>query len=264
MGAVILAADDERLSLENLVQCIQKVLPDATVFSYRKIHKLKDEMHLSMIDAAFLDISMEDGDGLSLAEWLTKRYPDIKIIFTTGYAEYAVDAFQLHASGYILKPITPDKIRRELDHVDLHKVARIRFHCFGNFEAYINEQPISFLYSRTKEILAYLVDRQGAMCTNGELTGILWEDDDPQAHVSYLKNLKADLNRTLEEIGCESLILHQHGSIGISLKNVECDYFDLLSGKREAERLFHGEYMNQYSWAEPTASTLRDKMKGNS
>lgn len=121
----------------------------------------------------------------------------------------------------------------------------------------MDERQLSFQYSRTKEMLAYLVDRQGAMCTNGELARILWKDDNPESYISYLKNLKADLNHSLEELGCADLVHHQHGSIGLALQNVQCDYYDYLAGKAEAEHLFHGEYMSQYNWAESTAANLR-------
>ena len=79
MSISILAVDDERFSLENLVQCIRKAISNADVISYRKVQNVKNEMHLDRMDAAFLDINMEDGNGLSLAEWLYKKYRTLKL-----------------------------------------------------------------------------------------------------------------------------------------------------------------------------------------
>ena len=54
---------------------------------------------------------------------------------------------------------------------------RLRAQTFGNFEAYIDGKPIAFKYSKTKELLAYLIDRKGALCTSAELQAVIFEDD---------------------------------------------------------------------------------------
>ena len=128
---------------------------------------------------------------------------------------------------------------------------------FGNFECFIDGQPVRFKYSKTKEMLAYLVDRKGAMCTNGELLSILWGEDSEKKK-SYLKNLKSDLTRALAEAGLEDVLVKYRGSIGIAVDKVSCDYFDLLSGKDNMLGSYWGEYMNQYSWSEMTHAYLEN------
>ena len=88
----------------------------------------------------------------------------------------------LHASGYVMKPVTSDKIKHEIDDLryPIQSVTnnRVRFQTFGNFEVFIDEQPVKFQYSKTRELLAYLVDRNGALTTNNEISNILWEHED--------------------------------------------------------------------------------------
>ena len=69
------------------------------------------------MDVAFLDINMRGIGGLGLAEKLLELQPRCKIVFCTGYQEYAVSAFQLHVSGYLMKPITADAVQKEIDHI---------------------------------------------------------------------------------------------------------------------------------------------------
>ncbi len=62
-------------------------------------------------DVIFLDINMPDMNGISLGKIITKIYPNIKIVFITAYKDYAVDAFEIKAFDYLLKPYSENRIR---------------------------------------------------------------------------------------------------------------------------------------------------------
>lgn len=68
----------------------------------------------NIVDAIFLDINMPDMNGISLGKIITKIYPNIKIIFITAYKDYAVDAFEIKAFDYLLKPYSESRIRNLL------------------------------------------------------------------------------------------------------------------------------------------------------
>lgn len=68
----------------------------------------------SSIDGIFLDINMPDMNGLSLSKIITKINPRTKIIFITAYKEYAVDAFEIKAFDYLLKPYSEARIKNLL------------------------------------------------------------------------------------------------------------------------------------------------------
>ena len=103
-------------------------------------------------------------------------------------------------------------------------------------------------------MLAYLVDRKGAMCSTDEILVILFEDDGD--HKAYYHRIRSDLLATFAAIGCENLIQQQKGMLGLAVKEVDCDYYDYLNGKTPLEKLYHGEYMAQYSFAEITNGEL--------
>ena len=102
---------------------------------------------------------------------------------------------------------------------------------------------------------AYLVDRAGAYCTNGELLGILFENE--PGHEAYLKKLRQDLLETFSRSGCGQVIVHQRGKLAVDPAQVDCDYYDWRDGKGQAVNLYRGEYMSQYSWAEFKHSSLQ-------
>lgn len=63
-------------------------------------------------DLVFLDIDMENLDGIKLGKKIKEKDSDIIIIYITAYEKYALDAFQVRAFHYLVKPITPQKFFR--------------------------------------------------------------------------------------------------------------------------------------------------------
>lgn len=209
------------------------------------------------IDIAFLDINMRGIGGLRLAEKLMEIHPNCKIIFCTGHEEYAVSAFQLHVSGYLMKPITPEAVQKEIDHIKGVKAAEklLTIKCFGNFEVLHNGKSLPFKRKKAKELLAVLVDRTGAGMTAKQICAILFPDDtDDSKNAAYLRQLILDLKTTLKTVGAENVLCHETPYYRIDLTCVNCDYLSYLdTGKPN----FLGEYMTQYSWAEATCAMLQ-------
>ncbi|MBQ1839641.1 MAG: response regulator, partial [Ruminococcus sp.] len=110
----ILCVDDERLALQMLEQAVKKAKPEAQVLAFKFQDELIDEAAKNGCDVAFLDIHMRGMNGVEVAKELKKINPKMNIIFVTGFSEYTGDAMRLHASGYIMKPVTKEKVEAEL------------------------------------------------------------------------------------------------------------------------------------------------------
>ncbi|MDL2214295.1 response regulator transcription factor [Clostridia bacterium OttesenSCG-928-O13] len=113
----ILAVDDEQRGIRMLSQAIAKALPNATLSSFRSSCDALKHAEENPVDVAFLDVKMPDLDGLGLAARLKERHPKINIIFVTGHSEYANDAFALHASGYVHKPVSPRAVLEQMENL---------------------------------------------------------------------------------------------------------------------------------------------------
>ena len=245
----ILLVDDEDLQLLRLNNEVKKVLSDAEILSYNSsLDALKDNRN-TKIDIAFLDIEMPGLNGIRLAKELKKANPQVKIIFVTAFDNYAMDAYKIHASGYLSKPVKADKIKEEIEAlrypIELAPKKKIQIKCFGNFEAFYNGEPIRFSYKKSKEVFAYLVDREGSAININELNAVLWEED----HPSYLRNLIADIQQTLKAIGCDDVFIKCHNECYIDVEKVDCDAYEYKKDNPNAVRMYRGEYMIQYSWA---------------
>lgn len=109
-----LVVDDEKMMLDGLEMMLKKLRPEAEILSFSWPEDALAAAGAVPADAAFLDIQMGGMTGLELAVRLKRLRPDMHIIFVTGYADYAVEAFAMHASGYLLKPVSEAALKREL------------------------------------------------------------------------------------------------------------------------------------------------------
>lgn len=257
----IIAVDDEKIALEALASAIRAIVTEDEVLSFRYPEDALEYAKENVCDIAFLDVEMSGMNGVELAQELKKYNSEINIVFCTGYGNYRDKAFELHASGYLMKPITPEKVKQELENLrrPIVEKKKLKVQTFGNFEIYLEGKPVTFKYRRTKELFAYLVDRAGAMCTVGEIIGILFEDEGGRE--DYFQKLRRDLLSTLEEIGCANAIVHKRGMLGVIVTEIQCDYYDYLSGKKDLATSYFGEYMSQYSFAEYTNAQLYARSK---
>lgn len=245
----ILLVDDEDLQLLRLNNEVKKVIADAEFLSYNNPLDAVKENKNTKIDIAFLDIEMPGMNGIRLAKELKKANPLVNIIFVTAFDSYAMEAYKIHASGYLSKPVKADKIKEEIDAlrypIELVAKKKIQIKCFGNFEAFYNGEPIRFSYKKSKEVFAYLVDREGSAININELNAVLWEED----HPSYLRNLIADIQQTLKSIGCDDVFIKRHNECYVDIEKVDCDAYEYKKDNPNAVRMYRGEYMIQYSWA---------------
>ena len=178
----ILCVDDEPLMLQMLEMAVREARPDADITAFSKQTDLLSEAKENGCDIAFLDIHMRGMNGVELAKKLKEVNPKMNIIFVTGFSEYTGDAMRLHASGYIMKPVTAEDIAKELDDLRFPIVpkdnALLKVQCFGNFDVFTPDgKPVHFERSRSKEIFAYLVHRHGSSCTIKEIGAALFEDE---------------------------------------------------------------------------------------
>ena len=253
---IAIAVDDEALMLGALVAAVE-ASPDITsVAKFSDCEEALEYVKSNPADIAFLDINMRGMGGLALAEKIVAARPACKIVFCTGYEEYAIPAFKLHASGYLMKPISAEDVQVEIDNIKgvraQEKLLTVK--CFGDFEVYAKNEKLVFKRLKTKELFAFLVDRKGAGMTIKQMCAALCPDDtDDTKNSAYLRQLIMDLKNTLKAVGAESVLCHETPCYRVDTTLIKCDYISYLeTGKPE----FHGEYMTQYSWAEETCAML--------
>ncbi len=262
---ITVSVDDQINVAEEIAGIMKKLDADGIHEAFSDIQKALATVKLRQPDIAWLDIEMPGMSGLEMAMEIKKVSPATNIIFVTGHEKFAYQSFQLHASGFILKPATEEALKREIDNLRMPVQKRLtgvcRVQCFGNFEVFDKEdQAINFKRSRSKEVLAYLVDRRGAMCTSGEICGILFEDrEDGNALKKQLRVFMSSLRDDLKKHGADEILVKGWNAYGVDCSLFDCDYYDYLKGESYAVNSFLGEYMLQYPWADMTLGELLEK-----
>ena len=262
----ILAVDDEYYALELMKHALEEVAGGATVYLCRDVHGALETASKTRIDVAFLDIHMPEKNGIELAHDLKRLNPKVNIIFATGFSEYMKEGIDLRMSGYVLKPVTPEAVREELENlrhpIEWNQEKRVKILTFGNFDVFVDGNPLKFDRKQAKEILAYLVDKRGTSVTYPELAAMLWEDEEYDR--TKQKNLQvyiASLVKSLLAVDVKDLILKNRQGILLNTKIVDCDYYRFIEGDTRAINSFTGQYMSAYSWAEFTVGYLENQMQ---
>ncbi|MDD2413928.1 MAG: response regulator [Eubacteriaceae bacterium] len=243
----ILAVDNEKAPLHVLVRAIEAARPEANLQFFQKPSEAVEaiESKTCQPDVAFLDIEMPGITGLDFSLIIKKYNPKANIIFVTGYSQYALKAMELHSSGYILKPATEEKIDEELKHlrdpVTAPSNKKVNMQCFGTFEVFVDGTPIHFARLKSKEMLAFLVDRHGANCPSAEIANALWDDGIyDRSRQKQLSVIRRDLIKSLKASGVENIIKKSRGVFAVDPEIFDCDYYNALNGDPNAINQFMG------------------------
>ena len=266
----IIAVDDEPLALGLLVRSIQEACPTAQISKFQSGNDALQFLESNRCDAAFLDIHMRGINGLTLAKKIKDLTPQCNLIFVTGYSEYAAYALSMHASGYIIKPVSTEAVQAELEDlrhpVTLLPGALLQIRCFGNFEVFsVAGEPIKFSRTKAKELFAYLVYRRGSSCSTRELAAVLFEDNSySNKQMLYLQKIISSMMQTLKAHNAGSVIHKSYNAISLNDETVDCDYYRFLKMDVPSINTYTGEFMTQYSWAEFVAGYLDRITTGSS
>ena len=153
----IYVIDDEPTVLKASEQVIRRALPDAEVTAFLSSMEALDTLNnpSESPDVCFCDIEMPGINGLEFALRLKQISPETKIIFVTAYSEYALEAFRLHANGYIIKPINVVRVLEEIGEPVVNpreaSMEFLKVQCFGNFEVFWQGKPLLFNRKKPRE-----------------------------------------------------------------------------------------------------------------
>lgn len=259
----VVIVDDEKIILDGVKRTILKVYPDFEINCFTNPNEAINFINKNSCDVALLDIQMPEFSGIELAKKIKSLKEGINIIFITGYSEYAVNAFSLNASGYIIKPPRECDIINAFENLRYpikEKNTRIFVQCFGNFEVFCDGVPIQFGRRKAKELLAYLVNKNGTTCNINELCEVLWENSENiEANKVYIRTLVSELNKVLTRYDSANILIRNKQNYGVDKTKFECDFYKYLNNDIAAINSYMGEYMSQYSWAELTHAYLEQK-----
>ena len=256
----VIYVDDEPLAVQKFEIIAKSILDITSLTTFDSALEALAFAKANQLDVAFLDIEMPGLRGIDLARELQLLDESIRIIFVTAYDQYALDAFGVDALGYLLKPYNTGMVLKELEKAKrMRAVPRhtVYIQTIPTFDVYIDGALFPITSPKPKELLALLVDRNGASISSGQALSLLWEDkpDDDKTKALYRMTVKR-LREILNAAGIDYILSAESSAKFIKPDTFACDYFRFLAGDQETTAKYNGEYMSEYSWAEETNARL--------
>ena len=259
MRAIIV--DDESLAITYLISVCEEISDINIVGQFTDASAAIKFVEDNPVELAFLDVEMADINGITLGKKLHELDNSIVLVYTTGYEQYALDAFKNHAIAYILKPCDVEDIHYAVETAKLlaqKRKKQVFIRTFGRFDVFVNNAPVTFSNAKAKELFALLVDRRGGEVSMGEVIDVLGEDKPYGASVKSLyRRAIADMKNTMNTLTSQQIFHIGRATCQISINHVDCDYYQLLLGDKNRIKEFSNEYMFDYSWAELTLTKIQ-------
>ena len=112
---IVIMVDDNKVVLNGGLPIIEEVIPNATVTGFTKPSEAVAYAKANRTALAFLDIEMGNTSGLDVCRELLAVNPRTNVVYLTAYMEYSFDAWDTGAIGFMLKPITPKGVKKQLE-----------------------------------------------------------------------------------------------------------------------------------------------------
>jgi len=272
----VIVVDDEKKALERFKRLITEeeniILMDVFTNPHEAIQFLKREK----VDIVFADIEMPEINGLELADQIAEINPGIDVVFVTAYSQYALQAFQVHAVGYLLKPLEIEDIRKQMNKIierrelrsDGPKNVKCKIQCFGHFLCYRHDNEfVNWRTAKAEELLGLLLHYRGKPVSKEKIMDALWPDMDPKKASQNLHSNLHYVRDMMKNIGFEDIIERSRENYRLNVEYIDCDMLHFMALVEEiagldqpldinvlekADKLYRGAYFEDktYEWAE--------------
>ena len=291
MNAILI--DDEKPALQQLERLLKKDGRIQIAGKYTSARKGLEHLKEEKTDLVFLDIGMPEMNGLEAAEHIQAIHPGIRIIYITAYANYAVEAFELHALDYLLKPINPERFKKTLERIEQSMQAAAKpepepvepaapaaasISCFKRLELYPAGDAKNRLKWRTykaQEMFAYLLHHNERWVLKDQIVDSVWQEYEQDKAVTYLHTTVYHIRKLLKEWGVQAKVEFSQERYRLLKSNLQTDVeqFEAIidpsqirdeAHARRCEQalsLYRGEYLEEhdYSWASAKRKQLHQQ-----
>jgi two-component SAPR family response regulator len=223
----IILVDDEAPLLRELTGLLSGYPDLELAGSYTDPLQALEELEATRPELAFLDIEMRTLGGIELAERLLTNNPGMDVLFVTAYNQYAVEAFEVNAIDYLLKPVRPERLEKAVERIrQKRKVTQetkaLQIQFFGKFALYQGSEAVKWSRGKPRELLAYFLAREGTWIDKFKICDDLWPESPPNQALRNLQTAVWAIRKCLRE--------HSISTIQISYAN-DSYFLKLINGQ---------------------------------
>jgi two-component system, LytTR family, response regulator len=181
---------------------------------------------------AFIDIELPQMNGISLAERLLEKLPALRVVFITGWDRYAVQAFDLNALDYILKPIRlerfnkmAERVRQDILEADFAPLQKLSIRMFGRLETSIGGTPVKWQRTKASELFSYLLINHGEYVHKEKIIENLWPECEPIKALPILQTSICKIRGLFSGMKQEVMLDYSGSCYCLVVRGADCDLF---------------------------------------
>ncbi|NUU75675.1 response regulator [Paenibacillus xylanilyticus] len=220
--------DDEHLALIHLENLLKKLVPITIAGVFMDAESAVEQITDLRPDIIFLDIQMPEMNGLEAAERLVSLCPSAEIVFVTAYDNHALEAFELNALDYVLKPLNMDRLSKTVNRIQKRlshsaaneEPAEVTISMFGSLKISrgSEELPIKWRTQKSQVLFALLFHHVNEFVSNHTLIEQVWPDTDLEKARSYLYTTVYHIRRCLKQVNVDLPIEKTSGAEGYCMR----------------------------------------------
>ncbi len=260
--------DDERPALRELEFLLKDNESIKIIGSYTNPFEGFEAVRVRKPKAVFLDIDMPKRPGLELASMILEFSPHTDIIFVTAYDKYAIEAFEMQALDYIMKPIAKERLDKTIsklikeNNIDISNEQKdVEITCLGEFSVSNSNGEIKWRTEKTMELFAYLVHNRGRLVTKEIIIEDLWPETDIDKAIHQIHNGIYYIRKTLEKLSISNEQINISQMYCLRVKDIKLDVDALykcidelktnmtLENLEKLDSIYTGEYFKGMDWA---------------
>ncbi|MDA8443281.1 MAG: response regulator [Peptococcaceae bacterium] len=266
--------DDERPAL-HVLEYFLKDYPEIEISGiYTNPLEAIDAIKRLQPHVAFIDINMPQLQGIDAAARILDASAGTDIVFVTAFDQYAIEAFELYALDYMLKPVNKERLERTVERLKkkkqplLQAVAssslKLQIRSFGRFRiSWENREPIKWRAGKTKELFVFLLHNHNRPISKDVLLDTLWPEENTEKSIKQLYNGIYYIRKALEAYGVKRTLLSIDSDYNMTLGDVEWDvqrfdelaqssHFLQLADLKKIEEIYTHDYLagEFYAWSD--------------
>lgn len=268
----VIIIDDEKWAIEVLVRQLNKLTNINIVKTYTNPLEAYQELPKLNVDVVFLDIEMGEVDGLEFAAKLLSLPTHVDIIFVTAYNQYALDAFEVNAIDYLIKPVTIARLKKTYDKLRIYgradpqvlhdkKQRSLYINVMGGFQLLDQDgRVVKWRTKKVKELFIYLWQHKGVLVHKTKIIDNLWADIPIDKSLTLLHTSIYQLRKTLKTLGLKNpiLYLNDHYKFDCLIESDIDQLTKIFVNKAVSEEmieevlsLYKGDYLEEenFEWA---------------
>ncbi|MBR0600311.1 diguanylate cyclase domain-containing protein [Sinanaerobacter chloroacetimidivorans] len=242
-----------------------------------------DEIKVINPDVVFTDVEMPEMSGLELAQYVIDYNPTIKIVFITAYDYYAIEAFELYAVDYLLKPIRMERLDQTIERLmkvrnskcQADNTEKLEISVFGKMDVFKRKKHVRWNGAKTEELFAYLLHNTGEKVMKDTLVDIMWSGYGYKQALRNMQTAICRVRQSLNELGDHINIEYSCNCYSLKMKNVYFDYFEFKNLIKDIDEIndeniydaikalemYRGDYMetNGYIWSLGKQAAIKNR-----